>query len=151
MQLSERLLTPESERTPDVVSNILRKRDLLLAGDPAHEEIKTALVIGSGAMRGAYSGGVVIGLEELGLTDTFDDVVGVSVGASTAAYFLANQSARGTSLFFEELTTKHIKCGLLRGYFYYWREGLRPRSDTQKPQSPSRWRYEYKYGSSRVY
>lgn len=106
MQLSERLFTPETEHTQELVSHIHRKHELLEAGDPAHNDIKTALIIGAGAMRGVYSGGVVTGLEELGLTEVFDDVIGVSVGASTAAYFLAGQAALGTTLFFEELTSK---------------------------------------------
>jgi len=59
-------------------------------------------------MRGVFSGGVVTGLEELGLTEAFDDVIGISVGASTAAYFLAGQAAIGTTLFFEELTGKEF-------------------------------------------
>jgi predicted patatin/cPLA2 family phospholipase len=106
MQLAERLLTPGSEHTTELVANIQRKQELLEAGDPAHENIRTALVIGGGTMRGVFSGGVVIGLEELGLTEVFDDVIGVSVGASTSAYFLARQAALGTTLFFEELTGK---------------------------------------------
>lgn len=108
MQLSERLFTPGSEHTQELVSHIQQKHELLEAGDPAHKDIRTALIIGSGAMRGVFSGGVVTGLEELGLTEVFDDVIGVSVGASTAAYFLAGQAALGTTLFFEELTSKEF-------------------------------------------
>jgi predicted acylesterase/phospholipase RssA len=80
MQLSERLLTPGAEHTTELVANLQRKQELLEAGDSAHEDIRTALVIGGGTMRGVFSGGVVTGLEELGLTEVFDDVIGVSVG-----------------------------------------------------------------------
>lgn len=108
MQLAERLLVPGSEESDELIGNILRRRDQLSDSEPADAGISTALVIGGGAMRGVFSGGVVTGLEELGLTAAFDNVVGVSVGASTNAYFLAGQARLGTSLFFDELTTKEF-------------------------------------------
>lgn len=108
MQLQERLLIPGLESASEVVGNILRKQELLAAGDLAHERIKTALIIGGGAMRGVFSGGVVTGLEDAGLTEAFDDVIGISVGASTDAYFLAGQARLGTTLFSEELTSKEF-------------------------------------------
>ena len=108
MQLAERLLVPGQGQTDELISNIQRKRELMVAGDPAHQEIRTALIIGGGAMRGVFSGGVVTGLEDLGLTEVFDDVIGISVGASTDAYFLAGQARTGTRLFSEELTSKEF-------------------------------------------
>jgi len=51
------------------------------------------------------SGGQVIALEEAGLSDAFDIAVGVSTGAPIAAYFLAQQSVLGTSIYYEECTT----------------------------------------------
>ncbi len=108
MQLSERLVTPGSDHTFELTDNIMRKQELLCDGDPAHKSIRTALVIGSGAMRGVYSGGVVIGLEELGLTQAFDHVIGVSAGAATAAYFLAGQAKLGTSIYYEDLASKEF-------------------------------------------
>lgn len=108
MQLAERLLVPELNQTSELISNIQRKQELLAAGDPAHEDFRTALIIGGGAMRGVFSGGVVTGLEDAELTEVFDDVIGVSVGASTDAYFLAGQARLGTTLFSEELTSKEF-------------------------------------------
>lgn len=108
MQLSECLLEPGSELTGELVGNIQHKQELLAVGDTVHRDIKTALVIEGGGMRGVFAGGVVTGLEELGLTEAFDNVIGVSVGASAAAYFLAGQAALGTTLFYEELTSKEF-------------------------------------------
>lgn len=106
MQLSERLLTPGLEHSSELIANIQHKQQLLEIGDPEHQKIRTALVIGAGAMRGVYSGGVVIALEELGLTQAFDNVIGISAGAATAAYFLSGQAKLGTSIYYEELASK---------------------------------------------
>jgi predicted patatin/cPLA2 family phospholipase len=86
-----------------VVERLLRKRDLLRRGDPAHAEIRAALFIDGGGMRGVYGGGVVIALERLGLTDVFDHVIGVSAGAANSAYFLSGQTELGTTIYYEEL------------------------------------------------
>lgn len=108
MKLSECLLTPGSGHTDGLIGNIQQKQELLATDDPAHQDVKTALVIEGGGMRGAYAGGAVRALEKLGLTKVFDNVIGVSVGASAAAYFLARQAALGTTLFPEELTSKEF-------------------------------------------
>jgi predicted patatin/cPLA2 family phospholipase len=91
-----------------LATRLLRKRDLLLRDDPAHEEIKTALVIGGGGMRGVYGGGAVIALHQLGLTNAFDYLVGVSAGAADCAYFLSGQPEVGTSLYYEEFASKRF-------------------------------------------
>lgn len=108
MQLSERLFTTPSAHTDELIDHLQQKKALLEAGDPSHEDIRTALIIGAGAMRGVYSGGVVIGLEELGMTEVFDDVIGISAGAATAAYFLSGQAELGTTIYYEELASKEF-------------------------------------------
>jgi predicted patatin/cPLA2 family phospholipase len=65
-----------------------------------------ALVIEGGGMRGVVSGGMVTGLEQLALREVFDLVVGTSAGALAGAYFLADQSRVGTSIYYEDLTGK---------------------------------------------
>jgi len=62
-----------------------------------------ALVIEGGGMRGVAAGGMVSGLESLGLLNCFDSVHGSSAGAATGAYFVAGQARFGTSMFFEDL------------------------------------------------
>jgi predicted patatin/cPLA2 family phospholipase len=54
-------------------------------------------------MRGAVAAGMVAALEQLGLADAFDAVYGTSSGAIAGAMFLARQSARGASAYYEEL------------------------------------------------
>jgi predicted patatin/cPLA2 family phospholipase len=93
---------------PSVVSRILRKRDLLRRGDPAHAEIRTALLVAGGGMTGVYSGGVAIALQRLGLVDAFDTLIGVSAGAGTCAYFLSEQAELGTSFYYEEFASRRF-------------------------------------------
>lgn len=94
----------EFHENSQVVKNLFRKRDLLLQGDRAHEEIRSALVICGGAMRGVFGAGAVIAFHRLGLANCFDVVVGVSTGAAIASYFLAGeeQTLLGTSIYYEE-------------------------------------------------
>lgn len=56
-------------------------------------------------MRGVISAGMVSALEALGLVDAFDTVYGSSAGALNAAYFLAGQAARGTTIYYEDINT----------------------------------------------
>ena len=94
----------ELHKSSQVIQNLLRKRDLLLRGDRAHEQIRSALVICGGAMRGAYGAGVVVAFHRLGLANCFDVVVGISTGATIASYFLAGeeQTLLGTAIYYEE-------------------------------------------------
>ena len=55
-------------------------------------------------MRGVVAGGMVSALDELGLQDAFDLVVGTSAGALAGAFFLAGQTHMGTSIYYEDLT-----------------------------------------------
>jgi predicted patatin/cPLA2 family phospholipase len=63
-----------------------------------------ALLVLSGGQKGAYSGGGVCALTELGLVDAFKTAVGVSTGAPGICYFLAGQARVGTSFYYEENT-----------------------------------------------
>jgi predicted patatin/cPLA2 family phospholipase len=68
------------------------------------DQDRLALVVEGGGMRGVVSGGMVTALEELGLQQVFDLVVGTSAGALAGAFFLAGQSRMGTSIYYEDLT-----------------------------------------------
>lgn len=94
------LLTPDCK----VAQNFRLKNDLLKEGDPEHQTIKTGLFINGGIMLGAFSGGVVTGLEEVGMSEVVDWGLGESAGGAALAYFLARQSALGTSIYYEELS-----------------------------------------------
>jgi len=56
---------------------------------------RLALVIEGGGMRGAITGGMALALEELGLTNVFDDVYGASAGALNAAWLVSEAAASG--------------------------------------------------------
>lgn len=77
--------------------------------NPENPDIRPLLLILGGGMKGPYSAGQVVGLNEIGMTaDVFSTIVGISAGAGTAAYYAAGpeQTRKGTSLFYEECVTK---------------------------------------------
>lgn len=76
---------------------------------------RVALVVEGGAMRGVVSGGMVAGLEALGLRDAFDVVYGSSAGACAGAYFLAGQARAGARLYYEAVNNRRF-INLLRGF-----------------------------------
>lgn len=104
MQSFDRLiLKEESSNNVPLVRNLLSKKRFLSKGNPGHTRIKTALIIGGGGMRAAFSAGALRGLEKSGMADIFDIVVGVSAGAPICAYFLSGQTTLGTSIYLKEL------------------------------------------------
>ena len=69
---------------------------------------RVALVVEGGAMRGVVSGGMVTGLEALGLREAFDVVYGASAGACAGAYFLAGQARSGARLYYEAVNNRQF-------------------------------------------
>lgn len=55
-------------------------------------------------MRVIYASGVLLALGELGLTQSFDHVLGVSAGSPVCAYFLSHQHQVGLSFFYDDLS-----------------------------------------------
>lgn len=76
---------------------------------------RVALVVEGGAMRGVVSGGMVTGLEALGLRDAFDVVYGSSAGACAGAYFLAGQARSGARLYYEAVNNRQF-IDVFRGF-----------------------------------
>lgn len=66
------------------------------------DDFKLGLAIEGGGMRGVVSAGMLTALEHLGFTDVFDAVYGSSAGSINSAYFLARQSAYGTSIYYND-------------------------------------------------
>ncbi len=91
-----------------IVDRLLLKKEYLDAGNPEQQEIKTALIVGGGGMRGVFSGGVVIALDELGLREVFDSAIGISAGAAAIAYLLAGEPKLGTSIYPENLSNSNF-------------------------------------------
>jgi predicted patatin/cPLA2 family phospholipase len=90
-------------RVQSVTDVLLRRREEGSSPQDRNDAAKVALVIEGGGMRGIVSAGMVTALEQLGLTQSVDLVVGTSAGALAGAFLLAGQPAMGTSLYYEEL------------------------------------------------
>jgi predicted patatin/cPLA2 family phospholipase len=71
-------------------------------------EPQFGLVVQGGGMRGVYSMGALAALEEAGLTQAFDIVVGSSSGAINAAYFLAGQADEAINLYLRHLNSREF-------------------------------------------
>jgi predicted patatin/cPLA2 family phospholipase len=86
-----------------VIREILDRRNRSQAPTPAHPPAKLGLVVEGGGMRGVISGGALVAMERLGLSDVFDEVYGESAGAINACYFLAHQASFGITIYLEDL------------------------------------------------
>ena len=56
---------------------------------------RLALAVEGGSSRGTYSSGMVLALDELGVTPAFDAVYGSSAGALNGAWLLCGRSSTG--------------------------------------------------------
>jgi len=70
------------------------------------DDRKLGLFLPGGGMRGAFSGGAMIALQELGFTDIYDYVYGFSSGAFSGAYLLSEKADIGTSIYYNDLSGK---------------------------------------------
>ena len=88
-----------------LVERLLRRRDGPVPG------MRSMMIIGGGAMRGVYGAGIMLGLHQLGLTDVFDIVIGISTGAPTGAYYLCDpaKGRLGASIYYEECPRNFIR------------------------------------------
>src|SRR5215813_3570940 len=90
---------------------LLKERaELVQRGIKPSDGRKIGLVVEGGAMRGVISCAALQGLEELGMTQVFDEVYGASAGAVNAAYFLAGQAGYATTIYYQTInTTRFIR------------------------------------------
>ena len=71
---------------------------------------KVGLIVEGGAMRGVISCAALMALEDIGLTQAFDEVYGASAGAVNAAYFLAGQAGYATTIYYQKINnTRFIR------------------------------------------
>src|SRR5881397_626016 len=94
---------------PSSAIDLLKERAYRLKeGREPSDDRKAALIVEGGAMRGVISCSALMALEELGMTDVFDEVYGASAGAVNAAYFLAGQAAYATSIYYQKINKTRI-------------------------------------------
>src|ERR1700761_4455647 len=79
----------------DTVLQLLRERSRS-GSTPGHraDQARLALVIEGGSSRGAYSAGMAVAIEQLGLLPVFDAVYGSSAGALNAAWLLCGRAEK---------------------------------------------------------
>jgi predicted patatin/cPLA2 family phospholipase len=89
---------------PAVPIDLLKERARCLKqGREPSDGRKIGLIVEGGAMRGVISCAALMALEELGLTEAFDEIYGASAGAVNAAYFLAGQAAYATTIYYQRI------------------------------------------------
>src|SRR5262252_37979 len=94
---------------PESTIELLKARAQCVgAGREGWDGRKVGLIVEGGAMRGVISCAALMALEELGMTDTFDEVYGASAGAVNAAYFLAGQAAYATTIYYQKINNTRI-------------------------------------------
>jgi predicted patatin/cPLA2 family phospholipase len=90
----------------EVLRVLLRRRAARGRGAARHDPHRVALVVGGGGMRGAYTAGMLNGLESAGLRSSIDEVFGASSGAFGAAAFAVGQAQAGAACYPEDLATR---------------------------------------------
>lgn len=63
------------------------------------------LAVEGGGMRGAISSGMLLALEQLGLRDGIDEIVGTSAGAIASAFFVTRKGTAGSVLYYTVLNS----------------------------------------------
>ena len=89
----------EDQREHPVVAAIRRRRDEGSKPGARSDGRRIALVIEGGGMRGVVSAGMAAAIEQLGLSDAFDEVHGASAGSFNGAFLIARQATYLTGLY----------------------------------------------------
>lgn len=89
----------QDQRDHPVVELIRRRREQGSLPGQRDDGRRVALVIEGGGMRGVVSAGMTAAIEQLGLTNSFDEVHGASAGAFNAAFLIADQASYLTGLY----------------------------------------------------
>ena len=88
---------------PSAAEVILRRLESGTKPGERDDGYRLALAIEGGGMRGVVSAGMLVALEQLGMTGTIDMVVGTSAGALAGAFFVDGRAVEGSVLFYTDL------------------------------------------------
>jgi predicted patatin/cPLA2 family phospholipase len=103
-------VTPYGVNPTETIALLKDRARRLKQGRELRDGRKVGLVVEGGAMRGVISCASLMALEDLGLTEVFDEVYGASAGAVNAAYFLAGQAAYATTIYYQKINnTRFIR------------------------------------------
>ena len=102
-----------SKKLHPVIKHLLARKNKKV---PVKDGRKIALVLLGGAMSGVHGAGSMIALNELGLTNVFDEIYASSAGFCNASYLLSGNPQEGTAIYYENLCGKQFI-----NYFKPWR------------------------------
>src|SRR5690349_15016078 len=103
-------MTPYGVNPTRTIDLLKERARLAKQGRRPEDGRKVGLIVEGGAMRGVISCASLMALEELGMTEIFDEVYGASAGAVNAAYFLAGQAACATAIYYQKINnTRFIR------------------------------------------
>ncbi|WP_194291425.1 patatin-like phospholipase family protein [Cumulibacter manganitolerans] len=89
----------------DVLDVLLARRDAGTRAGEHDDGHKVAVVVGGGGMRGGSTGGMVLALEEAGLSDCFDVAYGSSSGAFIAAAMIHRRGSAASKVFMDDMSS----------------------------------------------
>lgn len=90
----------------DFHNTLIGRRDEIRGGSTS--AIKTGLVVQGGGMRGVYSMAALMALEEVGLGNAFDHIIGSSAGAINGSYFAAGQAKMAVGVYIDDLSNRRF-------------------------------------------
>ena len=105
-RFTKRITRNEARPSHPVIVEILRRRNNAIDGNSAGAAasgFKLGLVVEGGGVRGIYSGGVMLKMQELGMASVFDNVYGESSGGPNCCYYLSGQGPMGIRVYLEDL------------------------------------------------
>lgn len=91
-----------------VIALMRHRRDIGSKPGDRDEPNMLGLVIEGGGMRGIVSAGMLSALHHLSFTSCFDCIYGSSAGAINASYYIADQAAFGTTIYYDNIANSNF-------------------------------------------